>query len=179
MGSNEQTTRCADYIAAAVCLGLLLAGCFAACRRANTEGALVSASLSLRSYVQSNLHGGPGNGAGVFFPQLEIYNRLGELVYSSHESLANARILQSLPGSIDGLRPKPEGGHLAEVLEETPEFRERKQDVLGRRHISVLSVFLEDCHACAVQEGALSDAQNRLLSGGVNLLVIRVSRPAS
>jgi len=65
----------------------------------------------------------------------------------------------------------------------------RKSKPRGGRHLddhpsrrlpyrpSVLSVVLEDCHACTVQEDALGSAEHRLLGHGINLLVIRVTRP--
>lgn len=59
----------------------------------------------------------------------------------------------------------------------TPGFREHEAEVTGTHAITILSVFLQDCHACTVQESALGESQRRLLKQGVNLLVIHVQRP--
>jgi hypothetical protein len=74
------------------------------------------------------------------------------------------------------LKTNPDAPRLAEVMEGVPALRARKEEILGKRKVSILSVFLENCHACTVQEDALGDAEHRLLDHGINLLVLRVSR---
>ena len=154
---------------------LLLASFVCACRRdgGGREGISISTSLPLASYVKA----GAGKGAKFFFPQLEIYDESGDLLYSSHESIENARVLKELPGGIQSLRSKPDAPRLAEVMDAVPAFRARKEEILGQHRVSVLSVFLENCHACTVQEDALGGSEHRLLNHGINLLVLRVSRP--
>jgi hypothetical protein len=142
------------------------------------EGVSISTSLSLTSYAAANSHGNPE--AEFLFPQLEIYDESGNLIYSSHEAVENARILRGLPDSIQILRPKPGAARLEEIMEQMPGFRARKGEILGQHRVSVLSVFLQDCYACSIQEKALGGAdEQRLLDRGINLLVIRVSRPGS
>jgi uncharacterized protein YbcI len=84
--------------------------------------------------------------------------------------------LRELPDGIRSLRPKLEPARLTEIMDKMPAFRAREKEILGQHRVSVLSVFLEDCHACSIQEDALSAAEHQLLDHGINLLVIRVSR---
>jgi hypothetical protein len=160
-------------------VALLAAAVGCACSAGGSEarGVLISTSLPLNSYVAAISHRSAGKQPQFFFPQLEIYDGSGNLIYTSHESFENAKVLKELPAGIRSLRSTPETARLAEVLEEVPDFRARKREILGRSRISVVSVFLEECHACEIQEDALAGAENRLLDEGVNLLVIRVSRP--
>jgi hypothetical protein len=58
-----------------------------------------------------------------------------------------------------------------------PDFQAREQEILGRGKPVVLSVLLENCHACTVQENAFDDVQQRLLQQSIVLLVIHVSPP--
>jgi hypothetical protein len=152
-------------------------GCTSRRGGGDAEGVLISTSLPLASYVQAGSHGSADKGAKFFFPQLEIYDESGDLIYSSHESIENARVLKELPGSIKNLKPNPHAPRITEIMEAVPAFRQRKQEILTQHRVSILSVFLENCHACTVQEDALGDVEHRLLDHGINLLVLRVSRP--
>jgi hypothetical protein len=143
------------------------------------QGSLVSTNVPLASYVKMGLNASVGEGARFFFPQLQVYDESGNLIYSSHEVFENLKVLEELPGGIRSLQPKPGAPHLADIMELVPVFRTRKQELLAQHRISVLSIFLQDCEACTAQEDALSDAQHRLLDRGVNLLVINLSRPGA
>jgi len=162
------------------CLAVaLLTGCLGCQSRRtvdDTKGLLISATLPLSSYAASSPRQSTTKGARLYFPQLEIYDESGNLVYSSHESVENARVLKELPSNIQSFRPQPEAVQLAESLESISAFRGRKGEILGHRRICVLATFLEECHACAVQEDALSDVQGQLLDKGINLLIVRLSR---
>jgi hypothetical protein len=173
------TERAHGFVAVTLTAILLLGpfGCGLKHGGADANGVLISTSLPLPLYVQAGSHGSAGKGPQIFFPQFEIYDESGDLTYSSHESIENARILKELPGGIQSLKPNLEAPHLAEIMDAIPDFRARKVKILAQRRVSILSVFLENCHACTVQEDALGDAEHRLLDNGINLLVLRVSRP--
>ncbi len=143
----------------------------------NAEGICISTSLPFASYIQAGLHESAGKRAQFFFPQLEIYDESGERIYSGHEAIENARVLRDLPNGVEALRSKLDGARLAEIMEGVPAFRGRKEEILAHHRPSVLSVSLEDCHACSLQEDALGSAEHQLLAHGINLLVIRVTRP--
>jgi len=177
MAVHAQRARGPAAVTLTVALLLASFGCTSRRGGGDTGGVLISTSLPLPSYVQAGSHGSADKGAKFFFPQLEIYDESGNLVYSSHESIENARVLKELPDGIQGLRPKPDAPRLAEVMEAVPALRARKGEILGQHRVCILSIFLENCHACAVQEDALGDAEHRLLDHGINLLVLRVSRP--
>jgi hypothetical protein len=142
-----------------------------------TRGIFVEASLPLASYVRMRGRLDAGRNSKFFFPELRIFDGSGTMVYLGQESVRNARVLERLPNGIGGLKPKPDALQLARILDAVPGFRKRETEILGEHRVSVLSVFLEDCHACTVQENALDGAERRLLDQGVNLLVIRATRP--
>jgi hypothetical protein len=144
--------------------------------RGGTEGVFVSTALPLASYVQAGSRRGAGKGTEFFFPQLEIYDESGDLIYTSHEAIENAHVLGELSAGVRSFGPKPKPARLSEILKELPDFLARKEEILGPHRVSVLSVFLEDCHACSVPEDALDSAKHQLLDHGINLLVVRVSR---
>ncbi len=158
---------------------LLLASsaCTSRPARQDTQGVFISTRLPLASYVQAASPGSPGKGTKLFFPQLDIYDESGDLIYSSHESIENARVLKELPGSIQNLHPQPGAPRVAEIIQALPNFRAQEEKILKHHNVTVLSVFLENCHACTIQEDALDDSQRRLLDDSINVLVIRLSRP--
>lgn len=162
-------------VAVTAALLLFLSSCRS--RPHGPKGSLVSVSFPLSSYVRINLNGGADEGAKFFFPQLEIYDESGFLIYSSHDSVGNARVLEDLAGGIQRFPPNPNGPRLAEIVETFPAFQKRKEEILGQHRVSVLSIFLQDCHACRIQENALDSAERRLLDRGINLLTIHLSRP--
>jgi len=90
--------------------------------------------------------------------------------------MENAKILRNLPANLQSLRPYNGVPQLSDAVEAVPGFRERKREILAGERFTVLSVFLENCHACTTQEDAIDDVQQRLQAEGVNLLVIRVSQ---
>jgi hypothetical protein len=177
MADHTQGARGLAAVTLTVALLVVSFGCGSKRGGGDAGGVLISASLPLPSYVRAGSHGSAHKGVKFFFPQLEIYDESGDLIYSSHESIENVRILKELPGGIKNLKPNPDAPRLTEIMEGVPAFRARKEEILGQHKVSILSVFLENCHACTVQEDALGDAEHRLLDHGINLLVLRVSRP--
>jgi hypothetical protein len=114
----------------------------------------------------------------LYFPLLQIYDSKGRLVYVGHIAKENASVLEQTPANIDSLQHVPEAVSLGDVIKELPDFESRRDDLLKSNKATVLSVFLEDCHACSIQEHTLDATQNQLLHRGVNLLVIHVAKPA-
>jgi hypothetical protein len=76
-----------------VALILFSGGCKSRPKGANA-GEIISADLPLGSYVRPHAVGSKGDSTKFFFPTLEIYDDAGALIYSSHESVENARVLQ-------------------------------------------------------------------------------------
>jgi len=147
-----------------------------ACGPEPTRGELISTSLSIASYARSVVsHGAVGAATTFSFPVLEIYNGAGTLVYRGQESLENARILREMPSSMRGLPPQDNAPKLAGILDAIPEFKASRQKILGRGSPVVLSIGLEGCHACAIQEDALDDVRGRMLRSSIDVLEIEVS----
>jgi hypothetical protein len=113
-----------------------------------------------------------------YFPMLEIYNDAGLLIYRSNESMANAQILKEFPNSVRNLRPQQDAPRLAKILEEIPDFKPREQEIVGGKKLVILSIALENCAGCTVQENALGDLKQRLLQEqSVAILEITVAHP--
>src|SRR5207245_636274 len=127
---NRPCARGPSTIIPAAILLLASFGCGSKSAGGDTKGVLISTSLPLPSYVRVGSHGSSAKGAQFFFPQLEIYNESGDLIYSSHESIDNARILKQLPGGIQSMRPSQDSARLAEIMDAIPDFRARKESIL-------------------------------------------------
>ena len=109
---------------------------------------------------------------------LEIYNPDGALVYVSHESMTNAQVLREFPKSVKNLPPMNEAPFLEKLVEQIPDFNLRKQEILGKEKLVILSISLQDCEGCAAQEHALDEVRQSLLQQqAVAILEINVAHP--
>jgi hypothetical protein len=140
------------------------------------NGFVLSSDLSFQSYIRFAVGANGHKGAQLFFPLLEVYDPTGHLIYVGHDSKSNAALLKNLPQDLQSLQPIPGASQLPDVMKQLPDFESKAQDVLSSNRVTVLSVFLENCHACTVQEATLDDTQSRLRDLGINLLTIRVAR---
>lgn len=153
---------------------LFLAGC----REKSADGALLfSTNLEFRSYVHSVVVANGNTDTKFYFPLLQVYDVNGRLVYVGHDAQTNSGMMAQLPDNMADLRPIPNTASLFDVMSHMPDFTEKKNDLIRRRRTTVLSVFLEDCHACSLQEKALDERQQHLLNHGVNVLIIKVTKP--
>ena len=157
-----------------IMVGLALSGC----RSEGAHGGLISTNLSLSSYADARQRMNPGQPSTLYFPALEIYNDAGVLLYRSHESMDNAKILRDFPNSVRDLPPQEDAPRLTKIVAEIPDFKAREQEILGKRQLVIVSVGLESCQACAAQETALDDLKHRLLKQqSVAILEINVAHP--
>jgi hypothetical protein len=108
---------------------------------------------------------------------LAIYDRSGVLIYSGYDVGENVQLLADLPGKISNLQSQPGAANLAAAIEEIPDFKTRKTEILNRRKNTLVSTFLQECEACSFQEEALQNAERQLLNNGINVLVIHLSKP--
>jgi hypothetical protein len=139
---------------------------------------VLSSQLSLKSYVHSAIGANDHKSLSVYFPLLEIYDPYGKLVYVGHNAKDNSRILKLLPENMSEFVPLPNTLPLQEVMEQFPDFQIKSAALLETRNPTIITVFLEDCHACSVQEEALDSTQQQLHDRGVNLLIVKVAKPA-
>lgn len=143
--------------------------------RLRQSGISISTDLTVPVYIKVNAL---ANGDKVgYFPQLDVFDQDGFLVYSGHDVTENSHLLNTLPEGLQSLHRQPHAATLSRILDEMPALRTSKAKLLGRHSINILSVSLDGCHGCSIQEDALVRSETRLLSSGVNLLVIRVARP--
>jgi hypothetical protein len=171
--------RSYSYVWNAFLVGLLafsFCGCNTSHSTANFKGFALSSNVPLKSYVHFAVGANGHKESRFYFPLLQIYDKGGRLVYVSHDTEANAKVLEKFPNNTDSLQPIPQTTLLQDVIKELPEFETKRDDLLRTKRTTVLSVFLEDCHACSVQEEALDNTQNQLLAPGVNLLIVRVAK---
>jgi len=136
------------------------------------RGVLISAKFPLYSYVHARLN--EHSGEHLNFPLLAIYDRSGALIYSGYDVSENMQLLADLPGKISNLQSKPGAANLAVAVEEIPDFKTRKTEILNSRKNTVVSTFLQECDACSFQEEALQSAEPQLLRSGINVLVIHL-----
>lgn len=137
----------------------------------------ISADLSISAYIEARMHS-PDRTASTFdFPVLEIYNDDGWLVYHGHEAIQNAAILNELPASARNLQPVRESPRLADILKAVPAFKAQERRVLEQHGTVVLSVELEGCGACRIQDRAMDEARQRLLQRSIAVLEIHVIQP--
>jgi len=175
-GRSQRWTQAAAA-SLGMCLALACPGCSSRTAAHTRQGEALSAVVPLNTYVSARLAGTDRGIAKFFYPQLQVFDGSGKLVFSGHDAVRNAALMRGLPESVRGLRPLPGDASLAQVIDLVPAFRKRKGELLARHAVTVVSILLEGCDACTVQESALDGAERRLLGRGVNLLVTRLSHP--
>lgn len=163
------------YMLIVLLLSLWIVGCKQS--EGNGNGIMISAKFPLYSYVHARLDEHSGKGEHLHFPLLTIYDRSGVLIYSGYDVGENVQLLADLPSKISNLQPNPGAASLTAVIDEVPDFRSRKTEILNSGKVTVVSTFLEECQACSFQEEALQDAESQLLRSGTNVLVIHLSKP--
>jgi hypothetical protein len=144
----------------------LLLGCFistlalpAGCH-SGKNGGTTKANLSMSSYAEVRHRANPDSGKSMYyFPTLEIYNRTGSLFYESHNAIENAKLLKDFPASVQRLQPQPDAPRLQAIVNEIPELKAGWEAAEGRDKWTILSIGLEDCKGCSIQESALAELE--------------------
>lgn len=175
MLQDSDMKRRAEFFCVALIV-ITVNGC--ASRKQETAAGVISANLSISSYARARQQATSTKESSFDFPVLEIYNSSGILVYSGHESIANAQTLREFPASISNFKPQERAPHLLDILEAIPDFKRKERQIMQGKKWIIISTELEGCEACAVQDDALLDAKSHLLGQqSVNLLEIHVSHP--
>jgi hypothetical protein len=161
-------------------LGLTLAVIFLTGCTGGQQGRneVMSTTMDISSYAAIRQRLSGSNESTFNFPELEIYNQARALVYRSHESTANAEILKDFPNRVLSLRSQEHAPNLREVIESVPDFKIRQRQVLDGTNLVILSITLEGCQSCRIQESALGDFKQKILQQpSVRVLEIHVSHP--
>ncbi len=162
-----------------VSLSVLL-GELTACQRGEhkTAGIRISATMPWYSYVQAKLvEKVDKTGKPTFtFPVLLVYNKAGVLVYEGHDTAGNTDALAKLSSGELPFHVEA-GAQLTTLIDKIPEFQSRKSRLIEPHNMSAVSIFLESCHACSMQEETITTMEQRLLAERVNLLMVHVLRP--
>jgi hypothetical protein len=64
---------------------------------------------------------------------------------------------------------------LSAVLSAISEFHQYDPAILNHSRFTVISVLMDGCHGCSIQDKALSSRQSQLMTAGVNLLTLQVT----
>jgi hypothetical protein len=173
----DRKRRRADSLSVLFCTSLLVIS-LNGCEGHKARGELTSTSMDISSYARVRQRASANKESTFTFPVLEIYNDSGALVYSSHESLANAKVLKEFPVSVQSLPPQENAVRLRDVLDAIPDFKAKEQGIMDGKKSVILSTELDDCEGCRIQEQALDDVRQRILQQpSVAILEIRVSHP--
>jgi len=157
---------------------LMPAGCHAPNSAKAQKGLLITSHVDLKSYVHSTVGANGHRETKIYFPLLQIYDALGNLVYVGHDSRQNSKALEGLADGTDKMTPVSGASSLTQAISDTPAFSSEGSAIAHTNRPTIISVFLEDCHACSVQEEALDKTQEHLQEQGINLLIVRVSKPS-
>ena len=159
-----------------VVISLLLL--FSRCSYNNGTSKVLSAHLTLANYAEVREKAANTARTTFSFPLLEIYNSSGFLVYRGEDSATNSGILREFPAQAKNLKPQATSQSLRSILQEIPEFKPEMRRILSSGKFVILSVDLQDCQACTLQENALDDQRKSLLRDyGATILELHVERP--
>jgi len=123
----------------------------------------VKTRLSMTSYIGAWQRARPGGAPTYYFPVLEIYNQAGTLIYASHNATANAKVLKDFPGSVEKLTPQPGAPGLQALISEIPDLEAGWKAAGGKNKLTILSIALENCKGCSIQEEALAELAQQLV----------------
>lgn len=154
---------------------LIGAGCHSGDPIGNS-GVTFSSSVAIKSYVKLVVGLNGSKESRFYFPILEIYDRAGNLIYASHDLKRNTEVLDGLPEAIAGLKPIAATASLAKIVDEIPDLEAHRKEIVDTNRLTILSVDLEDCHACSVQERTLNETERKILRTGSNLITVKVTK---
>ena len=175
---KKNTERKVHYGRATLSIvGGLMIAVSTGCTNHDHSSPSISATLSMSSYALVRQHASYNRESAYYFPMLEIYTPSGLVVCKSHESAANAKVLMNFPDSVRDLPPQEQEPRIEKILNEIPEFKARQQEIGANKWV-ILSIALQQCEACEVQDNAMQQARKRLLKNGTTqILEIQVTPP--
>jgi len=145
-----------------ICLSLL------SCKsKAISEGRLNTTVLPVSSYLKAiAAYESTGEKTSVQFPQLQVYTPSGTLLYSSSDTMENVGLLQDIQERIKTMKQRPTATNLSQIVDQIPDFKTRKREIIDGDKVIILSVFLDGCKGCSIQEEALTNSRHQLLAAG-------------
>ena len=100
------------------------------------------------------------------FPIFNVYSPNGKLVYHTFDINEIRSIVRRFNTVSKHFRPIPQTDTWAEIQERYPGLKGHDG------HYVILSIRLEDCHACSLEEDVLRNARVRLTSLGITQRVL-------
>lgn len=159
-------------------ISFLLTCCFLnGCKqdRPSGDGIAVQTTIPFSLYMKTGVGLRSGGGQRFTFPYAEVYDQTGTLVYSGHDLNAAYSKLGVLAQK-EGPPPNASGATLSQTLIEIPGLAVTKTKILQRHRVSVISLSLDGCESCSLQDSSLTELQHSLITRGVNVFMVHVLR---
>jgi hypothetical protein len=113
---------------------------------------------------------------GLFpFPEEVIFNGSGKMVFLGDSSRSNTIALHDILQLVKEHK-KQYPLTLSGALENIPGLSSYVSLLSAQHNLTELSIFLDNCYGCSIQQTYLAKDQRYLLEHGVNMLVVHVSR---
>ncbi len=131
--------------------------------------------LTLSQYSKARSLALLNGSESFYFPELDIFNPDGELVYGRNHSIENARILRNLPSILKNPHTADQSYKLSAFVKALPATQQNRVAMLvSARQPLLFSVLLGQCAGCEAQEIALDSVKQQLLDQGISILIIHV-----
>jgi hypothetical protein len=136
-------------------VALIAWGCTHARPRVPATAEIISTTLTMASYTNARMPETNLPTKQFYFPTLEVYSGAGILVYVSHDAYRNSRTLEELSEGSFLRVSNSNSAPLSQVVTDIPAFNSRRAEILARHMPAVISISLDECGGCQVQDAAL------------------------
>ncbi len=120
-----------------------------------SKGLTIVSRLPLSAYTEARYHANGDKTGFFYFPALEVYDKNGICLYSSHDAEQNSELLRNFPASVQNKSVQAGMPNLKSIVDAFPAFRSQREKIIGKNELVILSVSLEGCGGCAIQDDAL------------------------
>ena len=166
--------RCLYYFLILGALMVLPGGCAYGKSGTSSLGISATVSIPVQSFDAVGKRADWNDAAIVIFPQLRIYGDRGRLLYSSYDSGTIQQTFKHFPNDMVIRSASVSAPPLSAVLSAISEFHQYEPAILNQSRFKVISVSMDGCDGCSIQDKALSSRQSQLMTAGVNLLTLQV-----
>lgn len=140
-------------------IGLVWVLTWAALGCTSPKAVVVSAHMSIRDYLKLTHQLQPATEPhqpliGMSFPVLGIFNPEGQMVFLGDGTPATLPILNQSPHELSRLQPVASSVRLSDIVSRISEFEKHRGEISSGQRFTYLSISLEGCKACAIQDDA-------------------------
>ncbi len=111
------------------------------------------------------------------FPTLLVFNGQGQLVYRGTVESQENELLLSLPDGFKKLRPLEPEVRITDVYQNYRELRDLPMRPLANGRMVILSISMERCESCEVEESTIDQTMKKLKNKPVDLVELIVKPP--